>query len=653
MAAPQNDLFANAIALATASGSTLGTNVEAAAESGEPANHGKTVWWKWKCPVTDNYFFRTHGSNFTRATDFKSKIQVFTANTPLAPVVNNLTEVAVLYDQRLGNGNGFEYGATVAFAATLNTFYWVRVDTRDGSDGLISLNWDSYKTPILGNCTSCATFDASIEDACWKIVYKVNDDSRMPFSYFVGETHVFGLTNATLGKASFGFFSRMPGMMTIKYCGGQLLMLVGTFNTITRTGIQNFSADLPGGLWSKQHLDELNFALSTGQLADQDENNPVVSQSYNWSTTLIEAALGVPTVTFADGASTIGSLGSDACASFSFVNKGGEIFAKSQDTGNAQNGSAGFSEVGIGKKVVYGANIPDAEKPFALAAATNFNDFQIFPTFVKPTPVGPSRYVPESDSPPFAIESRIAPLKLYYPQLSAIQKWNNSSSPPLFKLIYTSLASCISQGSCSVSNSGTAYTGTFSIINQTSIAWTNVVVTLANSGGVTGASAAQTISLAANATTGVTFTFTASEPFVAEILISFNAAPAVDWKWLVSPLIVATLAGTSSSPACSGGAQDNFQLTVSNAGYGKTSNLVMTVLQISPTGSALMLTCSVPCGSVTPAQASVNIGTVAPLSSVTQRFAVGALNGSTPVALQIQFADDFATYPPLNLSAVI
>src|SRR6185503_8791800 len=65
---PPNDNFANAIVLATATGSLTGTNVSATREANEPAHVNflgdKSVWYSWVSPVNGQATFDTIGSNF-------------------------------------------------------------------------------------------------------------------------------------------------------------------------------------------------------------------------------------------------------------------------------------------------------------------------------------------------------------------------------------------------------------------------------------------------------------------------------------------------------------------------------------------------------------------------------------------------------------
>jgi hypothetical protein len=63
-----NDDFASAILLSDRSGSVTGSNVGATSEAGEPTHAGvgggRSVWWKFRAPLTERVEFSTAGSNF-------------------------------------------------------------------------------------------------------------------------------------------------------------------------------------------------------------------------------------------------------------------------------------------------------------------------------------------------------------------------------------------------------------------------------------------------------------------------------------------------------------------------------------------------------------------------------------------------------------
>ena len=63
-----NDKFIDSVLLTQSSGSTIGNNLGATKESGEP-NHGgnsggRSVWWRWTAPSDGEISVDTFGSNF-------------------------------------------------------------------------------------------------------------------------------------------------------------------------------------------------------------------------------------------------------------------------------------------------------------------------------------------------------------------------------------------------------------------------------------------------------------------------------------------------------------------------------------------------------------------------------------------------------------
>jgi hypothetical protein len=63
--APANDDFANRTALVGQVAVAFSSNITASAESGEPASHGRTVWWRWTAPVSGPACLGTSGSSIS------------------------------------------------------------------------------------------------------------------------------------------------------------------------------------------------------------------------------------------------------------------------------------------------------------------------------------------------------------------------------------------------------------------------------------------------------------------------------------------------------------------------------------------------------------------------------------------------------------
>ena len=133
-ARPANDAFAKRIALTGASGSTLGYNVLATKESGEPAHAGNTggvsVWWKWVAPATGQVSLDTSTSVFD------TLLAVYSGGS-----VNGLTQVAAN-----DNASINVVTSSVVFQAQAGVEYQVAVDGFNGNAGDIGLNWSLNAT---------------------------------------------------------------------------------------------------------------------------------------------------------------------------------------------------------------------------------------------------------------------------------------------------------------------------------------------------------------------------------------------------------------------------------------------------------------------------------------------------------------------------
>ena len=134
---PENDDFAEAVALAGALGETTGTNFGATIDNGEYScaygdgeNVGE-VWWKWTAPQSGTVYFDTHGSNYD------TSIVVYTGGA-----VENLECIAAdddYYD---------DYTSRVEFETVSGTTYYIAVGGY--GVGAIVLSWSmEEREPIF------------------------------------------------------------------------------------------------------------------------------------------------------------------------------------------------------------------------------------------------------------------------------------------------------------------------------------------------------------------------------------------------------------------------------------------------------------------------------------------------------------------------
>ncbi len=135
LAAPSNDLFANAQVLAGPSGSVSGTNVGANVEDGEPSHafsRYASVWYRYQAPANGTLAFSTQNSALDTV------LAVYSG-----PSVNALAKIAENDDA--GSGVTWSY---VSFQATAGQVYSIAVDSSSSSDrGALALNWGFTPAP--------------------------------------------------------------------------------------------------------------------------------------------------------------------------------------------------------------------------------------------------------------------------------------------------------------------------------------------------------------------------------------------------------------------------------------------------------------------------------------------------------------------------
>jgi uncharacterized repeat protein (TIGR03803 family) len=128
---PANDNFANAQLLTGTVGNVTGNNNGASKEAGEPDHAaepgGRSVWFEWTAPFTNEMSFTTAGS------DFDTTLAVYTGTN-----VSALVEV-VSNDQFEGDST-----SAVRFFPTEGTTYRIAVDGYAGMMGTVMLNWAPY-----------------------------------------------------------------------------------------------------------------------------------------------------------------------------------------------------------------------------------------------------------------------------------------------------------------------------------------------------------------------------------------------------------------------------------------------------------------------------------------------------------------------------
>jgi hypothetical protein len=136
---PVNDDFSAAIVLTGTSATTLGTNVGAGQQAGEPkaltVSGGHSVWWNWTAPSSGTVVVTTQGS------DFDTTLGVFSG-----AALNTLTKIVANDDESLFSG---VYTSRVSFTALAGATYHLVVDGYYDSEGNVALALNETVPPPI------------------------------------------------------------------------------------------------------------------------------------------------------------------------------------------------------------------------------------------------------------------------------------------------------------------------------------------------------------------------------------------------------------------------------------------------------------------------------------------------------------------------
>ncbi len=134
--APAHDAFANRSTLTGVSASVVASNLNATAETGEPAHAGnpaaKSVWWQWTAPQSGRVNVDTFGSAIDTV------LAVYRGTT-----LGNLTNIA------FNDEAGGTHASALAFYATAGTTFSIAVDGYQGASGNIALRFVSTQSADL------------------------------------------------------------------------------------------------------------------------------------------------------------------------------------------------------------------------------------------------------------------------------------------------------------------------------------------------------------------------------------------------------------------------------------------------------------------------------------------------------------------------
>ncbi len=185
-AQPANDLFQNALTIKGATGTTNGSNVGATAEPGEPDHAGNpggpyaSIWYKWTATANRVLEFDTEGSGFD------TDMAVYSYTGTNAATVTNLTLIAQNEDVNFPS----DLTSKVTFTVTAGTTYYIAVDGYEGSQGAVTLNWQT-----LNSSVNAGQFEFAISSSAPHYkgppVYLASDDESSPnpnFASFMAES---------------------------------------------------------------------------------------------------------------------------------------------------------------------------------------------------------------------------------------------------------------------------------------------------------------------------------------------------------------------------------------------------------------------------------------------------------------------------------
>ncbi|MFZ9697136.1 MAG: S8 family serine peptidase [Ilumatobacteraceae bacterium] len=135
---PANDNFANALAIAGASGLVEGSNIYATRETGEPTHGGSggsaSLWYRWTAPSDGSLVVATGSTNGATTSSFDTLLGVYTG-----PALGLLAVKAVNDDNSLSSG---QLWSRVSIDVTTGTAYYIAVDGWGGAKGQVKLSWD-------------------------------------------------------------------------------------------------------------------------------------------------------------------------------------------------------------------------------------------------------------------------------------------------------------------------------------------------------------------------------------------------------------------------------------------------------------------------------------------------------------------------------
>jgi len=153
-------------------------------------------WLRWTCTTTGNYVFDTRRRGSVAKTSLAAYLLSDAPSNPI--VLGDLSVLTYLTNANFSNGYGYEVGSLIAFAATANKIYYIKVTGRNGGEGKFVLSWEPYIAKKLG-CTTCSG--------------NLFESSKCIASVSILDVTVDGLY-------PFGSFPKVAGFYKVSYCSG-------------------------------------------------------------------------------------------------------------------------------------------------------------------------------------------------------------------------------------------------------------------------------------------------------------------------------------------------------------------------------------------------------------------------------------------------
>ena len=237
-----NDNFSNALLLTGNSGSVSGSSRGATKQGGEPkhagANGGASIWYNWTASVTGPVAFDTLGSGFDTV------LGIYTGAT-----INTLTVVAS------DDNSGGAGASRVTLSATNGITYRIAVDGKNGSNGIVNLNWLGPGLPTIA-AQPLATNNVSGATVGFRVVAV----SSSPLSYrwmFQGtnltdSASISGSTNSAL--TVFGISTNNQGTYTAR--------ISNSFGSITSAPANLIVLDSPRAVYAADANGEIAGTVS-------------------------------------------------------------------------------------------------------------------------------------------------------------------------------------------------------------------------------------------------------------------------------------------------------------------------------------------------------------------------------------------------------